>query len=68
MTVNTATELAYKNGYEAGREQALNELIRSLDSERPTNPTDPYDIGYNNGLVMAQAITIKLKGGKDATD
>ena len=39
-----------------------NQLIELLDEEKPIIPDSnaDYYIGYNNGLVMAQAIALKL--------
>lgn len=39
----------------------MNKMVELLEAERPTIPDSnaDYDIGYNNGLVMAQAIAIK---------
>lgn len=35
-------------------------LIEAIDKERPAHPETQYDIGYNNGLTMAQAICLRM--------
>ena len=39
----------------------MNKLVELLEAEKPTIPDTnaDYDIGYNNGLVMAQAIVLE---------
>jgi hypothetical protein len=41
----------------------MNKLFELLEAERPIIPDSnaDYDIGYNNGLVMAQAIVLKFQ-------
>lgn len=36
-----------------------NKLFEAIEQERPYCPDNDYDIGYNNGLVMAQAIVLE---------
>ena len=46
---------------ENGMVTRMNKLVELLEVERPIIPDSnaDYDIGYNNGLVMAQAIALK---------
>ena len=44
-----------------GMVTGMNKLCELLEAERPViqDSNDDYYIGYNNGLVMAQAIVLK---------
>ena len=35
-------------------------LLGAIDAERPAHPETHYDIGYNNGLTMAEAIALRM--------
>lgn len=35
-------------------------LIDAIEKEKPYLPVTDYEVGYNNGLVMAQSIAEKL--------
>ena len=36
----------------------MNKLFKLFDAKKPAHPKTDYDIGYNNGLTMAQAILL----------
>lgn len=40
---------------------AFQQLIDAIEAERPAHPEAEYDVGYNNGLVMAQSIAYNMK-------
>ena len=35
-------------------------LIEAIEKEKPYIPVEDYEVGYNNGLVMAQTIVTQL--------